>query len=175
MKMPIYLAVLAVALLILVGCSLASATDEAPAAETDTVNMQFEGQLALVGMCDGEYSGLARMQFTASGAGEPFGEVDLHGTPCIDLGTGRSGGGRNWLVIEPGDTLFFAFTSFTLTDTENHLFVDTLALLGGTGRYEGARGTLTGEGEMQLQFDDNGQPIFPVSYTEQIIGEVRRP
>jgi len=154
--------------MLLTGCDFFSDDDDWV---TKTVDRELTGEGIPIGECEGDFAGWTKIQFTGTGVGPPFGETELTATDCFDLSTGQFAGGEGTLVTNDGDEVYWTF-QITDFNIQTGAYVDSGEFTDGTGAFEGAHGTFTGEGTMTVQFDENGQPIFPVTIQEDVTGEV---
>jgi len=137
---------------------------------TRTVDRQLTGELAPIGECEGDRAGWTKLEFAGTGVGEPFGETTVTVTTCLNATTGQFDQSEGVIETEDGDQVFF--TMDVVANFQTGAYTDTGEFTDGTGDFEDAQGTFTGQGMMDLQFDENGQLIFPITASEQVTGEV---
>lgn len=153
--------------LFLAGCDLFEDDDEWV---TRTIDRQLTGEAMLAGECEGVYAGWARLELDGTGEGPPFGESTITATICFNPATGAFAEGTGTVVAENGDEADWTLNIDANLQTGE--YTDSGTFEGGTGRYSDIHGTYTGEGTMDLQFDENGQLVFPISMSESITGVV---
>jgi hypothetical protein len=157
-----------VAGLLLLGCDAFDDDDDEWV--TRSIDRELTGEAAVVGECEGVYAGWARLELSGTGEGPPFGESTLTATTCFNPATGAFAEGTGTVVAENGDEADWTFN--INANLQTGAFTDSGEFTGGTGRYSDIHGTFTGEGQMELQFDENGQLVFPIPTTESVTGVV---
>jgi|GEM_PF-5795465 len=137
---------------------------------TRTIDRELTGEATLAGECDGVYTGWARLELNGTGEGPPFGESTITATICFNPATGEFAQGTGTVVAENGDEATWTLNIDVNLQTGE--YTDSGRFAGGTGRYSDIHGTYTGEGTMDLQFDENGQLVFPITLSESVTGVV---
>jgi hypothetical protein len=137
---------------------------------TRTIDRELAGEATLTGECQGIYAGWGRLELIGTGEGPPFGESTISATICFNPETGEFAPGTGTVVAENGDEADWTLNIDANLQTGE--YTDSGEFTGGTGRYSDLHGTYTGEGTMDLQFDENGQLVFPISLSESVTGVV---
>ncbi len=159
---------LGIVLCVLPGCDTFS--DDEDEWVTRTIDRTLDGEGVPAGECQGVYAGWAQIELSGTGEGPPFGSSTLTATACFNLATGTFAPGTGTVVAENGDEAYWTFN--IELNLQTGAFTDAGEFTGGTGRYENIHGTFTGAGTMDIQFDESGQPVFPIPVTEDIAGVV---
>ncbi len=153
---------LAIAALLLAG-SVATAT----AAEKVPIHGSEVGQVFITGTPDPKVPTVVSVTYTAEGVASHLGRYQFIGHNLADFVTGCTLDGEFTIDTASGDRLFGTYD--LCFDPTISFYTETLWITGGTGRFEGASGTLHSDGIY------TSRPPDPILFTATWDGTISTP